>query len=102
MLERLTIAPIQSAVDIRKVALIFHGQLPPPKRAGTLAGIACPSTEIRAIVLPESVEIISELLHRITGDAPAIGIEQIGRAGSSVILSSMPQLATIVQFRTLV
>jgi hypothetical protein len=29
--------------------------------------------------LPESVEIIGELLHRIAGHAPAIGIEQIGQ-----------------------
>ncbi len=79
MLERLTIAPIQPAVDIRKVALIFHGQLPAPKRTGTIAGIARACAETRAIVLPESVEIIGELFHRITGHAPAIGIEQIGR-----------------------
>jgi hypothetical protein len=86
MLERLTIAPIQPAVDIRKVALIFHGQLTPPKRAGTLAGIARACAKTWTIALPESIEIISELLHGIAGYAPAIGIEQIGRERSSVIL----------------
>jgi hypothetical protein len=79
MLERLTIAPIQPAVDIRKVTLIFHGQLTPPKRAGTIAGIARAGAETRTIAPPESVEIIGELLYCIAGHAPAIGIEQIGR-----------------------
>jgi hypothetical protein len=75
MLERLTIAPIQAAIHIGKVALIFHGQLTPPKRPGTIAGIARACVETRTIALPESVEIIGELLHGIAGHAPAIGIE---------------------------
>ena len=79
MLERLTIAPIQPAVDIRKVTLIFHGQLPPPKRTRTFAGITRAGAKPGAIVFPKGVEIIGELLHRLAGHAPAIGIEQIGR-----------------------
>ena len=79
MLERLTIAPIQAAIHIGKVPLILHGQLTPPERAGTIAGIARARAETRTIALPESVEIIGELLHRIAGHAPAIGIEQIGQ-----------------------
>ena len=86
MLQRLTIAPIQATIDIGKVALIFHGQLTPPKRAGTIAGIARAGSETRTIVLPEDVEIIGELLHRVAGHAPAIRIEQIGRESGSVIL----------------
>lgn len=86
MLERLTISPIQPAVDIGEVALIFHRQLTPPKRAGTIAGVARAGTEAWTIVLPEGVEIIRQLFHRITGDAPAIWIEQVGRESGSVIL----------------
>ena len=86
MLERLTIPPTQAAIDIGKVALIFHGQLAPPKRAGTITGIARASSETRAVMLPEDVEIIGELLHRVAGHAPAIWVEQIGRERSSVIL----------------
>ena len=86
MLQRLTIPPIQAAIHIGEVALIFHGQLTPPKRAGTIAGIARAAAEIRTIVLPEPVEIICELFHRITGHAPAIRVEQIGRESCSVIL----------------
>ena len=86
MLQRLTIAPIQATINIGKVALIFHGQLAPPKRAGTIAGVARAGPETRAIMLPENVEIIGELFHRIAGHAPAIWIEQIGREGCRVIL----------------
>ena len=86
MLERLPIAPIQATIDIGKVALIFHGQLTPPKRPGTIAGVARAGSETRAIMLPEDVEIIGELFHRVAGDAPAIWIEQIGRERGSVIL----------------
>ena len=85
MLKRLTIAPIQATIDIGKVALIFHGQLAPPKRAGTIAGIARAGPETRAIMLPEVVESIGELLHRVAGHAPAIWIEQIRRERGSVI-----------------
>jgi hypothetical protein len=86
MLKRLTIAPIQAAIHIGEVALIFHGQLAPPKCAGTIAGIARASAETRTIVLPKGVKIIRELFHRITGHAPAIRVEQIGRESGSVIL----------------
>ena len=86
MLKRLTIAPIQAAIHIGEVALIFHGQLTPPKGAGTIAGIARARSEMRTIVLPERIEIIRELFHRITGHAPAIRVEQIGRESCSVIL----------------
>ena len=86
MLKRLTIAPIQAAIHIGEVALIFHGQLAPPKRTGTIAGIARASAETRTIVLPEGVEVVCQLLHRLTGHAPAIRVEQIGRESSSVIL----------------
>ena len=86
MLERLTIPPIQATVDIGKVALIFHGQLAPPKRPGTITGIARAGPETGAIELPEGVELIAELLHRVAGHTPAIWIEQIGREGDSVIL----------------
>jgi hypothetical protein len=79
MLEGLTIAPVHPTIDIGKVALILHGQLPPPKRTRTFAGIARACAETWTIALPESIEIISELLHGIAGYAPAIGIEQIGR-----------------------
>jgi hypothetical protein len=86
MLERLTISPIQPAVDIGEVALIFHSQLTPPKRAGTIAGVARARPETRTIMLPKGVEIIRQLFHCITGHAPAIWIEQIGRESGSVIL----------------
>lgn len=102
MLERLTIPPIQAPIDIGKVALIFHGQLTPPKRAGTLAGIAGAGAETRAIVLPEAVEIVRELFHRRAGHAPAIWVEQVGRERDRVIRLSMSQLAPFVQFRTFV
>ena len=85
MLKRLTIPPIQATIDIGKVTLIFHGQLAPPKRPGTIAGIARAGPETRAVMLPEDVEIIGELLHRVAGHAPAIWIEQIGRERASVI-----------------
>jgi len=71
----LTIAPIQAAIHIGEVALIFHGQLAPPKRAGTIAGIARASAETWTIALPEDVEIIGELFHCITGHTPAIRVE---------------------------
>jgi hypothetical protein len=85
MLERLTIASIQPPVDVGEVALIFHGQLPPPKGASTIAGIARARSETGTIALPERIQVIGELLHRIDGDAPAIRIEQIGRECNSVI-----------------
>jgi len=78
MLKWLTIPPIQTAIHIGKVALIFHGQLAPPKRTGTIAGIARASAETWTVVLPEGVEIIGQLFHRITWHAPAIRDEQIG------------------------
>ena len=100
MLQRLTIAPIQAAIHIGKIALVFHGQLTPPKGAGTIAGIARARSEMRTIVLPERIEIIRELFHRILGHAPASRVEHIDRVKNSVILLSMPQHATIVHFRT--
>ena len=77
MLERLTIPLIHTAIDIGKVALIFQGQLPPPKGAGTIAGSARARAETRALALPKSVEIICQLLHRLAGHTPAIRVEQI-------------------------
>jgi hypothetical protein len=86
MLQRLTIPPIQAAIHIGEVALIFHGQLTSPKRAGTITAIACASAETRTIVLPKGVEVVSQLLHRIAWHAPAIRVEQVGRESRSVIL----------------
>lgn len=78
MLQGLTIAPIQAAIHIGKIALVFHRQLAPPKGVGTITGIARARSEMRTIVLPERVEIIRELFHGILGHTPAIRVEQIG------------------------
>lgn len=86
MLEGLTIAPIQAAIHIGEIALIFHGQLTPPKRAGTIAGIARASAEMWTVVLPKAVKVVCQLVHRISGHAPTIRVEQIGCANFSVIL----------------
>ncbi len=77
MLEQLSIAPIKPTVNAGKIALIFHRQLSPPKRASALAGIARARAETRAIVLPEVMEIIRQVIHRILGDAPTIRVEHI-------------------------
>ena len=86
MLEGLPIPPIQAAIHIGEVALIFHGQLTPPKRAGTITAIACASAETRTVVLPKGVKVVCQLFHRISGYAPAIRVEQIGRESGSIIL----------------
>jgi hypothetical protein len=49
-------------------------------------------------VLPKCIQVLSQLLDGSGGKTPAFGIEQVGRTRRNVILSSMPQLAPIVQF----
>jgi hypothetical protein len=92
LLQALAIAARQPPVDVGIVPLVVHRQLPAHEHIRLLAGIASAGPKARAISLPESRQVIAQLLHGFIGQTPTVRIKQVGGRNAKVIRSLLTQI----------
>jgi hypothetical protein len=92
LLQALAIAARQPPVDVGLVPGVVHRQLPAHEHIRLLAGIASASPKARAIALPESRQVIAQLLHGFIGQAPTVRIKQVIGRNTKVIRSVLTQI----------